>query len=75
MFILICAAASWAAAFFGHPLLRENPDAVTVIVTVMTVFAGFLVAIITVLGDPAMIPDGSWRIAEIRHKKLDAIVR
>jgi hypothetical protein len=27
-----------------------------------------------VLGDPAMIPKGSWRVAEIRHKQLEDVV-
>jgi hypothetical protein len=34
-------------------------------------FAGFLVAIITILGDPAMIPEGSWRAAEVRRDNLE----
>jgi hypothetical protein len=42
--------------------------------TVLTVFAGFLVAIIAVLGDPAMVPGNSWRDAELRHPKLEATI-
>jgi hypothetical protein len=38
----------------------------------MTVFAGFLVAIITILGDPGMIPSGSWRVAELRRNNIEA---
>lgn len=34
-------------------------------------FAGFLVAIITILGDPAMIPDGTWRTAEVRRENIE----
>ena len=47
--------------------MHENTDAITVIITVMTVFAGFLVAIITILGDPALFMDGNWRTAEIQR--------
>lgn len=60
------------AAFFGQPLLRDNADALVVIITVTTVFAGFLVAIIAVLGDPSMIPDGSWRTAEQKRDGVEA---
>jgi hypothetical protein len=52
--------------------MHENADAVLIIITVMTVFAGFLVAIIAILGDPAMIPSGSWRIAEGRRDNIEA---
>jgi len=38
-----------------------------IIITVMTVFAGFLVAIIAILGDPALTPTGGWRVAENNH--------
>ena len=73
-FILICAVLSAVAAYFGQPLVERNGDAILMMITVMTVFAGFLVAIIAILGDPAMIPKGSWRIAETRHTRLVAIV-
>jgi hypothetical protein len=63
-FIGLCAAGAVAAAYFGQPLAHDNSDAILVIITVMTVFAGFLVAIIAILGDPAMLPPGSWRSAE-----------
>src|ERR1039457_6885186 len=74
LLILLCAALSAVAAYYGQPLVRENPEATLVLATVMTVFAGFLVAIIAVLGDPAMIPRGSWRVAEMRHDNLEASV-
>lgn len=71
VFIVICAIFAGVASYFGHSLMRDNADAVIVITTVMTVFAGFLVAIMTILGDPVMIPKGSWRIAENRHRDLE----
>jgi len=73
-FILICAAVAAIAATFGQPLVHENPDAVLIIITVMTVFAGFLVAIIAILGDPAMLPGGSWRAAEGARDRVYATV-
>jgi hypothetical protein len=73
-FIVTCLGLSLVAAYYGQPLVRENAEAITTIVTVMTVFAGFLVAIMAILGDPAMTPKGSWRIAENRHKKIERLV-
>jgi len=40
------------AAYFGHPFVRNNQDSLNVLVTVFTVLAGFLIAIIAVLCDP-----------------------
>lgn len=71
IFLIFCALLAVAAACFGQPFVGNNADLVVVIVTVFTVFAGFLIAVITVLGDPALIPDGSWRIAEARRKNIE----
>jgi hypothetical protein len=67
---------SWVAAYYGEQIVKNNSDAILILVTVITVFAGFLVAIITVLGDPALIPTGSWRVAENRREKIEyALIR
>jgi len=68
----ICAAVSAAGAYYAEPFVKENPDAILILTTVFTVFAGFLVAIITILGDPALIPEGSWRVAEGRRDKIES---
>ena len=72
LFILACFIMAGAAAYYGQPFMRGNADAVVIIITVMTVFAGFLVAIIAILGDPSLIPAGSWRIAENRRANIEA---
>jgi hypothetical protein len=51
-------------AYNAQPFVDHNSDIVLIVVTVFTVFAGFLIAIITLIGDPIMIREGSWRIAE-----------
>ena len=72
LLILFCFSIGAAAAYYGQPLIHNNNDAVVIIITVMTVFAGFLVAIIAVLGDPSLIPSGSWRLAEGRRDNIEA---
>jgi hypothetical protein len=64
IFIVLCILIGLVAAYFGQPYVHHNADLILIIVTVFTVFAGFLIAIIAILGDPIMIPDGSWRLAE-----------
>lgn len=71
---------SLLGSFYGQPLIHENQDAVNVIVTVFSILAGFLIAVITLIGDPKALPSGSWQIARlgssrtynrlIRHKWL-----
>lgn len=71
---------SFLASWFGQPLIHGNQDAINVIVTVFSILAGFLVAVITLVGDPKSLPSGSWQVARlgsdltynrlIRHKWL-----
>ncbi|MCC7016609.1 MAG: hypothetical protein IT564_05345 [Rhodospirillales bacterium] len=70
--LLACIAVSALAAYYGEPYVSGNSEAIIFLVTVFTVFAGFLVAIVTILGDPALIPSGSWRIAEGRRDNIEA---
>src|SRR5437016_5876229 len=70
--ILACLAAGAALAYYGQPYVHGNADVVLIIITVFSVFAGFLVAIIAVLGDPGMIPEGSWRVAELRRDAIES---
>jgi hypothetical protein len=66
-FLLGCMIAGGLASYFGQPAANDNPDIILIIITVFTVFAGFLIAIITIIGDPIMIPHGPWQVAELRR--------
>ena len=71
---------SCLASYFGQPPIHGNQDAINVIVTVFSILAGFLVAMITLVGDPKSLPSGSWQVARlgsdltynrlVRHKWL-----
>lgn len=52
-------------SYLGQPFIHGNQDAVNIIVTVFSILAGFLVAVITLVGDPKSLPSGSWRAAEL----------
>lgn len=71
IFIIVCAAVAAFVAYCGQPFVQGNADLVTVIATVFSVFGGFLIAIIAVIGDPSLIPEGSWRLAEIRRDNIE----
>jgi len=73
---IIAAELGWIVACHGQPLIHGNEQAVNVIVTVYSILAGFLVAIIAIVGDPLLVPSGSWRIAEgNRHKTIQRLTR
>lgn len=59
------------SSYFGQPLIHGNDQAINIIVTVFSVFAGFVVAIIAIVGDPVLLPPGTWRAAELERGKLN----
>jgi len=59
------------SAYYGQPLIHGNEQAINIIVTVFSVLAGFLVAIIAIVGDPVLLPPGTWRAAEMEREKLN----
>ncbi|MDR3378703.1 MAG: hypothetical protein P4M10_08470 [Verrucomicrobiae bacterium] len=73
-FVAMCLILSGIASYFGQPFVGDNSEAITIITTVITVFAGFLVAIMAILGDPALLPKGSWRAAEIGRGKVEGLI-
>lgn len=71
MFGLGAALAGVLAFSFGHKLIDANQDATEVIVTVFSIMAGFLIAIMSLLGDQSVLP-GTWRIAATRRESIKA---
>lgn len=61
---------SGAGAYWGQPLIHGNDNAVNIIVTVFSVLAGFLVAVITIIGDPSSLPSGGWQRARLGSEVL-----
>lgn len=58
-------------SYFAAPFAYDNREAVGIFVTVYSVFAGFLVAVIAILGDPALLPSGSWQKAENHREAIE----
>jgi hypothetical protein len=68
-YVVLATLLGCAGAYYGQPLIHGNDQAANIIVTVYSILAGFLVAIIAIIGDPLLIPPGSWRIAEGNRQK------
>jgi len=66
-----CILAGAAAFVWGGELIRGNERATGVIVTVFSILAGFLVAVMTLLGDQSTLP-GGWRMAAIYQTRITA---
>lgn len=63
-FVVVSALIGGLGGYIGQPLLHENPDANEIIVTLFSILAGFLVAIMTLVGDTSLYGDVSWRAHE-----------
>lgn len=60
-FGLLALLLSGLVAWRAQPFVHGNSDALNTIVTVFSILAGFLVAIITIVGDAASLGRASWR--------------
>lgn len=61
---------SGVGSYYGQPYIHNNSEAINIIVTVFSILAGFLVAVITIVGDPSGLPSGSWRLARVSSEQV-----
>jgi hypothetical protein len=69
LYFVVAIGSGIVAFLFGRDFIAGNADATNVIVTVFSILAGFLIAVMTLLGDQSILP-GSWKISEIQRKKI-----
>jgi hypothetical protein len=67
--LLVSMAAGVIAYIFGGPLVQDNSEALDVIVTLFSILAGFIIAIMTLLGDESL-RLGGWRRARVDADKV-----
>ena len=66
---IITLAIAISAGFWGAPLISGNSEARSVIVTVFSILAGFLIAVMTLYGNPAIMT-GRWRRDVLKKKRI-----
>ena len=66
---LAVACISFVAAWHGYDFVKVKGEATDIIVTVFSILAGFIIAIMTLLGEQAL-PPGNWRIAELNRSSI-----
>jgi hypothetical protein len=69
-YVVASLVAGVVASVWCQPLVHENKDAHDVIVVLFSILAGFLVAIMTIVGDPAIYRATAWR----SHEKIRATI-
>lgn len=69
-FFVFSAAISCAAGWYGQPLIHGNNEASAVIVNVFSILAGFLVTIMTLLGEPSLFGGRTWRADAVRRSNV-----
>lgn len=62
--------AAGLSSFFGHSLVSESEQAISIVVTVFAILAGFIISAITFTGDAAVMLRGSWRAVEMARPEL-----
>lgn len=70
--LLLMAAVSIVAGYFAQPLVAGNQAVISIVVTVFSILAGFLVAVITLLGDPR---GEGWKALQLGKRELEARLR
>jgi O-antigen/teichoic acid export membrane protein len=71
IYIVVAFVGAGVAACYAQPAAEKNSDLILIVVTVFAIFAGFLIAIISVIGDPVMIKEGSWRVSELGRDRME----
>ena len=69
-FFTFSVAAGCAAGWFGQPLIHGNNEAIGVIVNVFSILAGFLVTIMTLLGEPSLFRGRTWRSDAVKKSNI-----
>lgn len=67
--LAIAVGSGFCAYKFGGYLVQDNEDALDVIVTLFSILAGFIIAIMTLLGDESL-RAGGWRRARLDADKV-----
>lgn len=63
-------AVSGVVGWFGQPFVHENEEARGVIVNVFSILAGFLITVMTLLGEPGLYRGRTWRSEAVKRSNV-----
>ncbi len=61
---------SAAVGYFFHPMVANNADAVNTVVTIFSILAGFLIAVITLIAEPTLKKARDWTELQAMKKTV-----
>lgn len=64
------AAVSAAVGWYGQPFVHGNDEARSVIVNVFSILAGFLITVMTLLGEPGLYRGRTWRSDAVKRSSV-----
>lgn len=67
---IIVALFATAVAIWGQPFVHGNEEARGVIVNVFAILAGFLITVMTLLGEPSFFRGRTWRADEVKRSNV-----
>lgn len=71
LFILLTGVAvSLCAGYFLQPMISGNKEAINTIVTIFSILAGFLIAVITFIADPVIKGANGWQDLQLKKRNV-----
>ncbi|MGB3348299.1 MAG: hypothetical protein WBA85_05990 [Brucella anthropi] len=70
IYILLSAFASGTLAYIFPTALQQSESALEGIISVFSILAGVLVAVMSIIGDPSMLLSGNWRLGYEHAKEI-----
>ena len=74
LFVLTGVGIMAAGLIFGGPVTAGNHKAMQMIVTLFSILTGFIIAVITMSGDPGILYPGSWRVASAHRRQIKRVL-
>lgn len=71
MFFCAVVTTSFVLSLILNPCIVQNSKITELFITVFSILAGVLVAVITVVGDPSCLYPGSWRLAFYHAEEIE----
>jgi hypothetical protein len=68
--ITVAIVVSCAVAYFFQPMVAHNTNAVNTVVTIFSILAGFLIAVITLIAEPTLKQAKNWQELQLMKKTV-----
>ena len=68
--LVVAIGVSAAVGYWFQPLVANNKDAVNTVVTIFSILAGFLIAVITLIAEPTLEQSKNWQELQLMKKTV-----